>query len=726
MLGRPVPVAARRHAFLVLAWLGVASAALANPIETLQSVEQGAQMGDAAFSDDGENLYAASPTELVAFSRDPATGVLAFLGAPAFAGADDVAVSPDGAHVYVARGDAIHTFARDGATGALPDTPASTRDLDPSAGPCSLAIAPDGAFAYAACRGANAVLALAREAASGALGAPAPFPAAGGPRDLALDPDGDHLYVACSDDDTLRSYARDAGTGALTALAAYSEGVGGVSGLNEAHGVVVTPDGGGVYAIGSDPTRGTIAVFSRDAGSGALAFVERNGPTADFPATRIAASDDVVWLSSQQEAIGAERQDLFAYTRNLATNRLTLADRVVTNREPPFGTGGLALDPSGEQVVVTGSALGLTVTRVVPDTPLLQRTQNLNQGQGGVTGLAGARAVLAAPDHRHIIVVTGDPDAITSFSRNPTTGALSFAETHADGLGNPLAIVSSPLGDFLYLADSETGLVRYARSETGALTHEGAVTDGLAGAGARALAIAPGGAHVYAMGAGTGGIARYGRDATTGALTYLDTKTISSIGNASVGLEVSADGRFVNTRLNGLVVVARDPATGALGAAFPATLPSGPLALAFPRDGAHAYSLGAACGATCALTFTGHARNAQTGAVGTTVENITTPVVDSDRFPATGILASPDGRFVYLYGGNAVVAFARDRATGELALADAESGTTTAVTTSPDGARVYVAAATGQLRVYAPEPSACALAAVATLALAARRSRAAG
>jgi 6-phosphogluconolactonase (cycloisomerase 2 family) len=228
------------------------------------------------------------------------------------------------------------------------------------------------------------------------------------------------------------------------------------------------------------------------------------------------------------------------------------------------------------------------------------------------------------------------------------------------------------------------------------------------------------------MGAGTGGIARYGRDATTGALTYLDTKTISSIGNASVGLEVSADGRFVNTRLNGLVVVARDPATGALGAAFPATLPSGPLALAFPRDGAHAYSLGAACGATCALTFTGHARNAQTGAVGTTVENITTPVVDSDRFPATGILASPDGRFVYLYGGNAVVAFARDRATGELALADAESGTTTAVTTSPDGARVYVAAATGQLRVYAPEPSACALAAVATLALAARRSRAAG
>src|SRR5262249_42302813 len=94
---------------------------------------------------------------------------------------------------------------------------------------------------------------------------------------IAVSPDGAHVYATGSEDDAIAVFSRNVGTGALTFVEMQKDGVGGVDGLNNAHGVRVSPDGAHVYVAGTDDD--ALAVFSRNAGTGALTFVEvqKNG-----------------------------------------------------------------------------------------------------------------------------------------------------------------------------------------------------------------------------------------------------------------------------------------------------------------------------------------------------------------------------------------------------------------------------------------------------------------
>src|SRR6185369_497993 len=92
----------------------------------------------------------------------------------------------------------------------------------------------------------------------------------GGAAAVSVSPDGGHVYVAGAPDNALAAFARDAVTGELTFVAEVVDGVGGVDGLGGASGVAVSPDGAHVYATGA--TDGAVAVFARDAGTGALTF----------------------------------------------------------------------------------------------------------------------------------------------------------------------------------------------------------------------------------------------------------------------------------------------------------------------------------------------------------------------------------------------------------------------------------------------------------------------
>src|SRR5439155_884242 len=112
---------------------------------------------------------------------------------------------------------------------------------------------------------------------------------------LAVSPDGRHVYATGELEDALAVFERDSASGALTFVEMDRDGVAGVTGLAGAKAVAVSPDGAHVYAAGS--LDNAVAVFTRDAGSGKLTFVEaqeegQNGVVGLTRARAVAVSPD--------------------------------------------------------------------------------------------------------------------------------------------------------------------------------------------------------------------------------------------------------------------------------------------------------------------------------------------------------------------------------------------------------------------------------------------------
>ena len=192
-----------------------------------------------ALSPDGYYLYAASYRDraVAVFQRDAATGSLTFVeaefdgvgGVDGLAGANAVTVGPDGTHLYAvsldrnndgSREDALAVFSRNLFTGAL-DFVEVHFDFD-------------GVDGVAGLRGASAVL---------------------------VEPEGSHVYVAGFYDRAVVAFARDPASGALDFEEAQFDGVGGVDGLLNVRHVAMSPDGAHLYAAAlSNPAK--ISVFA--------------------------------------------------------------------------------------------------------------------------------------------------------------------------------------------------------------------------------------------------------------------------------------------------------------------------------------------------------------------------------------------------------------------------------------------------------------------------------
>ena len=102
---------------------------------------------------------------------------------------------------------------------------------------------------------------------------------------VATSPDGRNVYATGYSDDAIAVFERDAVTGALDFLDVLVDGVDGVDGLNGASGVALSPDGRHLY-VASQSENG-VGVFTRDAETGILAFVEALKSTYPFYAIRL-------------------------------------------------------------------------------------------------------------------------------------------------------------------------------------------------------------------------------------------------------------------------------------------------------------------------------------------------------------------------------------------------------------------------------------------------------
>jgi 6-phosphogluconolactonase (cycloisomerase 2 family) len=329
-----------------------------------------------------------------------------------------------------------------------------------------VATSPDGAHVYVASVADNAVVTFSRDSATGALtfveqdkDGVAGVDGLSSASHVAPSPDGAHVYVTGEADDAVVTFSRDPTTGALTWVEQDKDGVGGVDGLNGAFGVAASPDGAHVYVTGVNDD--AVATFSRDPATGALTWVEQN-----------------------KDGVGTV--------------------------DGLDGARGIAAPPDGAHVYVTGQADDAVVTfSRDPATGALTWVEQDKDGVGGVDGLDLTRGVAASPDGAHVYATGFDDDAVATFARNSTTGALTFVEQDKDGVGGvdgldaAFGVAAAPDAAHVYVAGlGDNAVATFARdSATGALSFVELDRDGVEGVdgldGARGVGASPDGVHVY-------------------------------------------------------------------------------------------------------------------------------------------------------------------------------------------------------------------------------------
>jgi len=133
-------------------------------------------------------------------------------------------------------------------------------------------------------------------------------------------------------------------------------------------------------------------------------------------------------------------------------------------------------------------------------------------GVGGVDGLNGAKSVTVSPDNKHVYTAAENDDAVAVFSRNSSTGALTYVEVKKDGVGgvdgldSAQSVTVSPDGNHVYVAAKyDDAVTVFSRnSSTGALTYVEMEVDvskdavgGVEGLnGAQSVTVSPDGNHV--------------------------------------------------------------------------------------------------------------------------------------------------------------------------------------------------------------------------------------
>ena len=355
-------------------------------LDSLNNGEDGisgiTQVSDLLLTASGEQLYAAGrgDSSIVVFQRDLVSGELTILesqqqgvsGVNGISGVSALALSTDQAHLYASGpfDNSVAVFERDLVTGAL----------------TFLARVQDGV-----------------DTATGDMD---------GPSAIAVSPDDLHVYVSAADSGSVALFQRNPNSGSasfgqLTFVAAYRNDDPGIGGLAGASSLTVSADGAYVYVLG--PQDQALALFSRDAVSGELQFVEfyqnGSGSVAGLElASRLRLSGDGEHLY----VAGAGENALVRFDREPATGMLS-AGQLVRDGDP--------LGPPGQFV----------------------------------DGLAGASDVVVTPDGQNIYVSAQVDHAVAAFARDSVStsagfGDAAFLQALIDGLGG-----AAPGSDIIYL-----------------------------------------------------------------------------------------------------------------------------------------------------------------------------------------------------------------------------------------------------------------------------------
>ena len=343
---------------------------------------------------------------------------------------------------------------------------------------------------------------------------------------VIVSPDNAHVYATGVNSDALVVFERNKQTGALNFLEVYKDGVNGIDGLQGAFSATVSPDGRHVYVAGLRDD--ALAVFSRDAATGLLTFIEVHkdgvaGVDGLFGslAARVSPNGNHVYVASRFD------HSVAVFARDSATGTLTFLE---SHHDGVNGVDGLEgsysvdLSPDGKSIYPAGLFDDALVHfERDTETGLLTFVAAYDDGVGGVDGLYGAISSIVSPDGEHVYVASVFGDEVAVFGRNTTTGVLTFLEVHkdgiagVDGLDGVFFVTISDDGESVYTASrTDHAVVVFTRNtDTGALTFRQVLKDGVNGAdgleGSVGIDVSPDGRNVYSVGREDNAVAVFDR-----------------------------------------------------------------------------------------------------------------------------------------------------------------------------------------------------------------------
>lgn len=613
----------------------------------------------------------------------------------------------------------------------------------------SIVVSTDGKFVYTVGYGDNAVVVFRRDGTTGKLtfveflkdegtdGSGNLVDGLAGPDWVTLSPDDKHVYITSFWNSALVVFSRDVITGKLTFVEVLKDGgLDGsgnlIDGLNGAYFVTVSADGKHTYvASGSD---NAVGVFSRDETTGKLTFVEvlkddgidGSGNVIDGLEKSIS-----VTVSSDGKhvyACGLDDNAVAVFSRNISTGRLTFVEALKDDGTDGLGTliDGLngaifvSVSPDGSHVFVAGrSDDAVAVFSRDSTSGRLAFVEFLQDGGTDsfgnlIEGIDRAISITVSSDGNHVYVAGSEDNAVAVFSRDGTTGRLTFVEVlldggsdnagnFVDGLDAILAVTMSNENKNVYAASTgDNAVTVFSRDEiSGKLTFMEFLPDGRMNGldnpvdgldGPKSIAMSMNDKHIYIAGQDDNILTVFSRDSTTGKPTFVealrDNGTDGS-NNAINGLNdvssvtVSPDDKHVyaaGTLDNALVAFERDVTTGKLtfveliqdgGPDGAGNLVDGledATSVIVSPDGKHVYATArsdktvlvfARDVISAKLTFVEALEDGGTDSFGNLIEGLRV---------ANFVIVSPDGKHVYAAGSgdDAIVVFSRDEMTGRL------------------------------------------------------------
>lgn len=295
----------------------------------------------------------------------------------------------------------------------------------------------------------------------------------------------------------------------------YSNGFDGITGIGGPRIVRVSPDGDNVYATGE--TSNSIAVFARDEVTGELTQIQTlvdgvggNDGLMGAQNIEISADGKFVYVGATFEAA------ISVFSRDRNTGLLSQVQVVREGIDAADGlTSTIWLRLSNDGKNLYSAAVGDSAVAVWSrnkSTGMLTFRQLLKNGVGGVTGIGGAFGIDVSKNGKQVYVTGLMSNSVTVFSRDKKNGDLSQVQVVTDGVGG---------------------------------------VDGLLSA--RNVILSRNGKQAYVTGIGDNAVSVFQVDKKTGALTQTQVLKDNSVGGAADGLLQatgvieSRDGRYVFT-----------------------------------------------------------------------------------------------------------------------------------------------------------------------------------
>ena len=296
-----------------------------------------------ASSPDGRFAYAVDENnaQIRSFSVVPGTGALTPIGdAAASGGSGPVHVVVDAtgrwllvAH-YTSGNVAVLPIGDDGAVAGAPSDVEATGQFTHQ-----IVVDPTNQFVFVPCVGANHIAQLRFDPLQGTLTRNTPATVASvtgaGPRHLALAPDGAHAYAVDETGSTVTAYRYDAGQGTLAREASISTLPDGFTGANTGAEIAIGEGGRFVYA--SNRGHDSIAVFSVG-GGGALTRVANTDTGGTVPRSIAVAPGGAHLLVANQES-----SQLALFAIDAETGGLTASGSPITTAARAFFVGAFAI-----------------------------------------------------------------------------------------------------------------------------------------------------------------------------------------------------------------------------------------------------------------------------------------------------------------------------------------------------------------------------------------------